>query len=153
MGLFSRKAPPPAPTASELLDEEYYVSDGGLLLGSGGDDMDAETDVVGESEFRHHLARWISSCADDRERKRGRMDAVFNLDIEGDRIAVILAIDTVGYVEPKAAAEWLPRVRDWRSRDVDIMCSGVVLWNSKLGDPCESDDVPIGVRLDLVEQT
>ena len=150
MGLFSRKAAP-APSASALLDEEYFVSAGSVLLGSGGEDMDAETDVVGESEFRDVLARHVRVCADDRERKRGRVDAVFNLEMVGDRIAVILAIDTVGYVAPADAAEWLPRIRDWRSRDVDVMCSGVILWNPKMGDPCESDDVPIGVRLDLVE--
>lgn len=152
MGLFSRKAAP-QPTASELLDEEYFVSDGGVLLGSGGDDMDAETDVVGESQYRDVLARHIRACADERDMKRGRLDSTFTLDLEGNRISVVLAIDVIGYVEPTAAAEWLPRIRDWRSRDIEVMCSGVILWNPKLGNPVESDDVPIGARLDLVDQT
>jgi len=150
--LFSRKDKGAAPASSA---DEIEIEHGVAFLGSLGVDNDAETDVVGEAAHRAALVHAIqTSDAADLDAARGRVSANFELETDGERVRVTLAVTPVGYLEDSAAREWFPRVQDLETRGAKvIMCSGVILWDPRLGDPRESDDVPVGVRLDLVDQS
>lgn len=150
MGLFSRKSEAPA----EVLGLDFYESDGMVLLGSAGEDMDAETAVVGESDYRDELLARVQYAEDQGEDvTQGRVSVPFTLEAGEYRVVVECGSGPVGYVEDGAGAVWLPRVREWRARGLTVMCSGVILWDPTLGDPRVSEDVPVGVRLDLVDQS
>lgn len=147
MGLFSRKAEAPTEVA------DYYETDGMVLLGSAGEDMDAETAVVGESAYRADLLARVQYAEDDGEDVgSGRVSVPFTLEAGDYRVIVKCGNAQVGYVEDAAGAEWLPRVREWRARGLTVMCSGVILWDATLGDPRADAAIPVGVRLDLVDQ-
>ena len=153
VGLFSRKSAPAEPTqAAGPWDVE--AEDGVVFLGSIGTDDDAETDVLGESQYRDTILRCIdfevrSGTATD----GGRVPHTFELSTDGDRVMVTSALSPVGYLDASVAPMWLPRVRAWETDGVTVMCAGVILWNPRLGDPRDSVDVPVGVRLDLVDQS
>jgi hypothetical protein len=150
MGLFSRKANAPTPVRGD----DFYESDGRVLLGSAGEDMDAETDVVGESQYRDNLLLYVTVAEREGEDLgAGRLDYAFQLRADGPRLVVHIGPHDLGYVEDSAADRWLERVREWQGRGLTVMCAGVILWNPRLGDPRESEDVPVGVRLDLVDQS
>jgi hypothetical protein len=137
-----------------VVGDGYIESDGQVLLGSALADMDAETDVVGEAKYRDLLVRLIDLAdeAGDVDDEDGRAVVPFSLEAGEYRLAVLCAGHPVGYVEDGAAAEWLPRVRDWQARGVEVMCYGAILWDARLGDPRDDESVPVGCRLDLVDQ-
>jgi hypothetical protein len=151
VGLFSRKEAAPAP----VLGPDYFESNGEVMLGSGGLDMDAETDVVGEAEHRDLLVTLLGLAdnSGNADWDAGRAEIPISLDAEEYRLAVLCAGRPVGYVEDDAAAKWLPRVREWQARDVDVLCTGFIVWDARRGDPRDDDSIPVGVRLDLVDQS
>ena len=151
MGLFSRKTQEP----DRVVGEDYYISDGQVMLGSALADTDAETDVVGEAKHRDLLVRLIDLADNDGEvdDEDGRAVVPFSLEAGDYRLAVLCAGQPVGYVEDCAAATWLPRVREWQGRGLEVMCFGAIVWDARLGDPRDDDSVPVGCRLDLVDQS
>lgn len=158
MGLFTRKATPvltevPNPWGiGAITVDEQGRPQGDLLIGSLNGDGDAETDVVGESAFRDDLL-FLLETAEDYELAAGRVEQVFDLMPDGDRVVVLSGRDRVGFLRDEDAAVWAPRLRDWLAHGAtSVACSGVVLWPQSKGDPREDDSIPVGVRLDLVDQ-
>lgn len=136
MGLFSRK---PAT----------------LDVGSLGEDDDYETSVVGESFYRDEIIAWLER-QDHLDWKRGRRRDVFSLVREPDNAhdphAVRVATSdgvTVGYLPADLAAEWSPRLA---SESRPVRCVGAVMWDRKRARPTHRNRIPVGVRLDLVDQ-
>jgi hypothetical protein len=138
-----------------MADVDVAIEDGVVMLGSLGTDMDAETEVVGESKYRDTLLRMIDNALPkDVNLDSGRVSSIFELTADEYRLRVTCGLATVGYVEDVAAKVWLPRVRAWEADGATtIMCSGVIVWDPRLGDPRAVDSVPVGVRLDLVDQS
>lgn len=136
MGLFSRK---PAT----------------LDLGSLGEDRDYETSVVGESFYRDDIISWLER-QDHLDWKMGRRRDVFSLMREPDNVhdanAIRVATSdgvTVGYLPADVAAEWSPRLV---GEDRPVRCVGAVMWDRKRARPTHRNRIPVGVRLDLVDQ-
>lgn len=136
MGLFSRK---PAT----------------LDLGSLGEDRDYETSVVGESFYRDDIIAWLER-QDHLDWKMGRRRDVFSLVREPDNVhdanAIRVATSdgvTVGYLPADVAAEWSPRLA---GEDRPVRCVGAVMWDRKRARPTHRNRIPVGVRLDLVDQ-
>jgi hypothetical protein len=153
MGIFGRKGKDEQ-TSSPSGPWDVEPEEGVVFLGSIGTDNDAETDVQGEAQYRDTLLRCIRFEQERGESlERGRVEHTFELATDGDKVMVTSALSPVGYLDASVTPMWLPRVKAWEAQDVTILCAGVVLWNPKLGNPLESDDVPIGVRLDLVDQS
>jgi hypothetical protein len=137
VGLFSRK------------------KSGPVWVGSGVTDGDLETEVVGESFYRKDIIKYLNSLPRLRW-PSGRCVEVFRLVAEPDNPhdANAVRVDTqagvtVGYLPREIAPEWSAFVQ--RQSDV-VECGGAFMWNSTLGQPRPSNDVPVGVRLDLVDQ-
>lgn len=125
---------------------------GVVTVGSMGIDDDADADVVGELAFRDTLLAELD-VADDEEVDAGRLTVQCTLSPDGRRVAVFLAGDQVGYLGDTEEAEWGPRLRDWFANGVvKVNCSGVILWDQRLGDPRDDDSIPVGLRLDLQDQ-
>lgn len=124
-------------------------------LGSLGDDRDFETAVVGESFYRDDIISWLEA-QEHVDWKRGRRRDVFFLVREPDnphdpnaiRVATYDGV-TVGYLPADLAAEWSPRLAD---EDRPVRCVGAVGWDRKRARPTHRNRIPVGVRLDLLDQ-
>lgn len=138
VGLFSRKK-----------------SAGPVWVGSGVTDGDLETEVVGESFYRSDIIKYLNSLPRLRWRS-GRCLEVFRLVAEPDnphdpnavRVDTQTGV-TVGYLPRGLAPEWSAFVQ--QQSDV-VECGGAFMWDRKGAQPRPSNDVPVGVRLDLVDQ-
>ena len=153
VGLFSRKSAPAVAPTQAAMPWDVEPEDGVVFLGSLGTDNDAETDVVGESQYRDTILKCIDfEVKSGTPTDGGRVSHTFELATDGDRVVVTSALSPVGYLDASVTPMWLPLVRAWEAQDVTVMCAGVILWNPSLGDPWSLDAVPVGVRLDLVDQ-
>ena len=126
-----------------------------LDLGSLGEDRDYETSVVGESFHREEIIAWLEA-QDYLDWKAGKRREVFLLVREPDNAhdpnAVRVTTSgglTVGYLPAEVAAEWSARLVG-ESRPV--RCVGAVMWDPKRARPTHRNRIPVGVRLDLVDQ-
>lgn len=137
MGLFTRK------------------KSGPVWVGSGVTDGDLETEVVGESFYRDDIIRYLNTLP-RLQWKRGRCVEVFRLVAETDNAhdSNAVRVDTqtgmtVGYLARDVAPEWSAFIQ--RQDDI-VECGGAFLWDREDKRPRISNDVPVGVRLDLVDQ-
>ena len=126
-----------------------------LDLGSLGEDRDYETSVVGESFYREGIISWLEA-QDYLDWKAGKRREVFLLVREPDNahdtnaVRVITSDGvTVGYLPADEAASWSPRLA---GEDRPVRCVGAVMWDRKRARPTHRNRIPVGVRLDLVDQ-
>ena len=124
-------------------------------VGSLGEDGDYETTVVGESFYRDEIIAWLER-QDHLDWQRGRRRDVFTLVREPDNAhdpnAVRVATSdgvTVGYLPADVAVSWSPRLA---GEDRPVRCVGAVMWDRKRARPTHRNRIPVGVRLDLVDQ-
>ena len=147
MGLFGR-AKAPAPDRLEL----------DIMLGRG--DGRYETGVRGESKHREHLDAVLGRLkrapgwADGRVPVRAYMiplgrDHYGNWAVEVDGVQI-------GYVEDswvKLFGEAYTTAAAGASKPVAFPCDAAICWKPSRGNPVKDAAVPVGVRLDLEDQS